>query len=32
MELYINGEWIEIDAEEYKQYLIDKANGVAYDG
>jgi len=31
MELFINGEWIEVDSEEYKEYKIGKATGVAYD-
>lgn len=31
MDLQINGEWIEVDAEEYKEYVIGKANNVGYD-
>lgn len=31
MEIQVEGQWIEVDGDEYKQYQIDKANGKGYD-
>jgi len=31
MTILINGEWIEVDSEEYREWLINKKTGVGYD-